>query len=60
VCLHLLSHPVRIGEASHTFLDWYGTEFVCARGHGLLHVGEVRTSCYAPQRWLYLDPSWSS
>jgi hypothetical protein len=59
VCLRYLSHPVRIGEASHTFLAWYGTELVCTRGHGLLHVPEIRTSCYAEQRWLYLDPSWS-
>jgi hypothetical protein len=60
VCLRYLSHPVRIGEASHTFLGWYGTELVCTRGHGLLHVPEIRTSCYAEQRWLYLDPSWTS
>lgn len=52
VCLHSLSHPVTMGEASHTFLDWYGTEFVCARGHGFLHVAEVRTSCSVEQRWL--------
>lgn len=52
VCLHSLSHPVTMGEASHTFLDWYGTEFVCARGHGFLHVAEFRTSCYAEQRWV--------
>jgi hypothetical protein len=52
VCLRLLSHPVRIGEASHTFLDWYGTELICARGHGFLHVPEIRTSCYAQPRWL--------
>ncbi len=58
VCLHSLSHPVRIGEASHTFLAWYGTELLCARGHGLLHVAELRTSYSAGQRWLYLDPSW--
>lgn len=60
VCLHSLSLPVRIGEASHTFLEWYGTELVCTRGHGLLHVPEISTSCYSEQRWLYLDPSWSS
>ena len=52
VCLHSLSHPVTMGEASHTFLDWYGTEFVCARGHGFLHVAAVRTSCCVEQRWL--------
>jgi hypothetical protein len=60
VCLRYLSHPVRIGEASHTFLAWYGTELLCTRGHGLLHVPEIRTSCYSEQRWLYLDPSWSA
>jgi hypothetical protein len=60
VCLRPLSHPVRIGEASHTFLAWYGTELLCTRGHGLLHVPEIRTSCYAEQRWSYLDPSWTS
>jgi hypothetical protein len=52
VCLRLLTHPVRIGEASHTFLDWYGTELICARGHGFLHVPEIRTSSYAQPRWL--------
>jgi hypothetical protein len=56
VCLCSLSHPVRIGGASHTFLEWYGTEFLCARGHGLLHVPEIRTSFYAEQRWMYLAP----
>jgi len=60
VCLHLLSHPTRIGGLSHVFLDWCGTEFMCVRGHGLLHVPEVATSSYGSQRWLPLDPSWSS
>jgi hypothetical protein len=60
VCLRRLTNPTRIGEPSHTFLDWYGTELVCARGHGLLHVPEFRASCYNTERWLYLDPSWSS
>jgi hypothetical protein len=58
VCLHRLVRPIRIGEASHTFLSWYGTEFICAKGHGLLHVPEIPTSCYSTQEWLYL-PSWS-
>ena len=60
VCLGLLTHPARIGMASQMFLDWYGTELICARGHGLLHVPEIPTSCYATQRWTYLDPSWKS
>jgi hypothetical protein len=60
VCLRRLVRPTRIGEASHMFLAWYGTEFICARGHGLLHVPEIPTSCYSASRWVYLDPSWSS
>ena len=60
VCLRRLTNPTRIGEPSHTFLDWYGTEFMCDRGHGLLHVPEIHTSCYNAQDWLYLDPSWSN
>jgi hypothetical protein len=31
-CLRLLAHPARIGLPSQTFLEWYGTEFVCVRG----------------------------
>jgi hypothetical protein len=60
ICLRRLTNPTRIGEASHTFLDWYGTEFVCAKGHGLLHVPEIHTSCYSAPRWHSLDPSWNS
>jgi hypothetical protein len=58
VCLRLLTSPARIGEASHTLLDSYGTEFCCTRGHGLLHVPANSTS-YSTQRWLELDSSWS-
>jgi hypothetical protein len=60
VCLRLLTNPTRIGGASQTFLEWYGIELMCAKGHGLLYVPEIRTSCYSTQRWLYLDPTWSS
>jgi hypothetical protein len=60
VCLRRLTNPIRIGEASHVFLEWYGTEFICARGHGLLHVPEIPTSCYSSSRWQYLDPSWTA
>lgn len=59
VCLRLLSNPTRIGGPSQTFLEWYGTELICAQGHGLLYVPEIPTSCYSTQRWQYLDPSWS-
>jgi hypothetical protein len=60
VCLRLLTSPVRIGQPSHTVLDWYGTELVCSKGHGMLHVAETPTSSYAMQRWLHLDSSWQS
>ncbi len=59
VCLRLLTNPARIGQASQTFLEWYGTEFLCVKGHGLLHVPEIPTT-YSTQRWLDLDPSWGS
>jgi len=59
VCLRVLTNPMSIGEPSRTLLEWYGTELVCTRGHGLLHVPEVRNS-YSEQRWLHLDSSWSS
>ena len=58
-CLRLLVYPVRIGRPSQTFLERYGTEFMCAKGHGLLHVPEIHTSCYGAQRWMCLDRSWS-
>jgi len=60
VCLRLVKNPVRVGRPSQTFLEWYGTEFMCAKGHGLLHVPEISTSCYSAQQWLRLDRSWSS
>ena len=58
VCLRLLANPVRMGVASHLLLEWYGTELICLKGHGLLHVPEIPTSSYSGQRWLRLDPSW--
>jgi hypothetical protein len=58
VCLRLLANPVSIGQPAQTFLDWYGTELCCIKGHGLLHVPTIATS-YSTQRWLDLDASWS-
>jgi hypothetical protein len=60
VCLRLLTNPTRIGGASQTLLEWYGTELICGHGHGLLYVPEISSSCYSVQRWEYLDASWSS
>ena len=59
VCLRLLTSPARVGQASHNFLAWNGTELICSVGHGLLHIPELPTSWFATQRWLYLDPSWN-
>ncbi len=59
VCLRLLTNPVRIGDPSHTFLEWYGAESMCSRGHGLLQVPEISASYSGKQQWLNLDGSWS-
>ena len=60
VCLCTLTNPARVGQFSRNFLAWNGTELVCLSGHGLLHVPDIETSWYSNQRWLYLDPSWST
>lgn len=60
VCLHPLSHPTRIGSPAMSIFDWYGTELICTRGHGLLYVPGAPTTWSNAQRWQYLDPSWSS
>ena len=49
VCLQLLINPIRIGQPSHIMLDWYGTELMCSKGHGLMHVPETPTSSYSTQ-----------
>lgn len=59
VCLRLLTHPVRIGNSSQTFLEWYGAESVCSRGHGLLHDPDLVATYAAKPQWLKLDRSWS-
>ena len=59
VCLRLLTDPVRIGSASQTFLEWYGAESTCSRGHGLLQVSEMPASYAAKPEWLALGDSWN-
>jgi hypothetical protein len=59
VCLRLLTQPVRIGNSSQTFLEWYGAESVCSLGHGLLQDPELAASYAAKPQWLKLDRSWS-
>lgn len=58
VCLRLLSNPAKIGQPSSTLLEWYGTELMCARGHGLLHVSEASTISFGSQQWMDLDQTW--
>ncbi len=55
VCLRFLSGPVLLGKASQTFLGWYGTERMCAQGHGVLRVPELATSCCGSQQWVNLE-----
>ena len=59
VCLHSLTAPVRIGNPSRTFLDWYGAESACPSGHGLLHISGNAFSYSRTPQWLSLDDSWS-
>ena len=58
VCLRLLTNPVRIGTPSQTFLEWYGAESMCSRGHGLLQTPEISDSYSAGPTWLRLGDSW--
>jgi hypothetical protein len=58
VCLRRVAHPAEVGLVSRTFLDWSGTELMCAGGHTLLHVPALPTSWFSTQRWMFLDPSW--
>jgi len=58
VCLRLLTEPVRIGSASETFLEWYGAESACSRGHGLLQAPETSATYAGARQWLALDASW--
>jgi hypothetical protein len=59
VCLRLLTNPVRIGAPSKTFLEWYGAESTCSRGHGLMLVSEISSSYSRKAQWLGLGDSWS-
>ncbi len=59
VCLRSLTQPVQIGNPSQTFLEWYGAESLCSRGHGLLQDPEPLASYAAKPQWLKLDRSWS-
>ncbi|HWE52828.1 MAG TPA: hypothetical protein VG273_23745 [Bryobacteraceae bacterium] len=59
ICLRRLANPVTIGEPSRMLLEWHGTELMCPRGHGLLHVPDRPAIWFTQQRWTDFDPSWS-
>jgi hypothetical protein len=51
VCLHRLSMPTTLGNSSRVLLDWYGTELVCTRGHGMLYMSEVPATSWGANQW---------
>ena len=60
-CLQLLTLPVRIGSPGRMLLDWSGTELLCSKGHGILHVPHLETSATeGTEQWIALDESWRS
>ncbi len=56
VCLRPLCNPVEIGSPAHLLLEPCGTELVCARGHGSLHIPGISTTWASTQTWQYEDP----
>ena len=58
-CLRRLCSPVRVGSPGCLLLDWSGTELVCNKGHGILHIPHMTTSWQSDaQRWITMDESW--
>lgn len=51
VCLHKLQQPVRVGQPSYTLLGWSGTEWICAKGHGVLHEPIAPTTSFMRHTW---------
>jgi hypothetical protein len=58
VCLSRLTLPVLVGEAGHMLLGHGATEFVCPRGHGMLHVSDMPCSWIDAEQWTRMDESW--
>ena len=57
-CLRLAGYPVQIGQRSRTLLDWNLTEYMCPKGHGVLHVSEASVDGVHPPQWVSMDSSW--
>ncbi|HEX4136261.1 MAG TPA: hypothetical protein VHY84_16725 [Bryobacteraceae bacterium] len=54
-CLRILDKPVRMGSRSRILLEWSGTELLCLRGHGVMHVPESPAIWFTKQRWMSLS-----
>lgn len=55
ICLRCLGRPVRMGRPSWTLLDWNLTEYMCLKGHGVLHVPVESVDGSPVQRWISMD-----
>lgn len=53
-CLRLLDKPVRMGSGSRILLEWNGTELLCLRGHGVMHIPESPAVWFSKPRWMSL------
>ena len=51
-CLRILDKPVRIGSSSRILLEWSGTELLCLRGHGVMHVPQTPAIWFSRPRWM--------
>jgi len=54
-CLCRLTLPVRMGRPSWTLLDWNLTEYMCPKGHGVLHVPAESVGGSSIQRWISMN-----
>jgi hypothetical protein len=54
-CLARVTMPTRFGRWDSLLIEVPATEYVCPRGHGLLHVNETGS---VPAKWTVLDGSW--
>ena len=60
-CMHRLGLPIRVGDPGCLLLSWAGTELLCEKGHGILHITETDCCCWLEHRsWTQLDDSWKS
>jgi len=54
VCLRILDKPVRMGSGSRILLEWNGTELLCIRGHGVMHLPRSPAIWFSKPRWMSL------